>query len=444
MVDLTHDPNVNLQLLDINLDNVLDRAEWSTTDEITEYYLVASIILATDALHLDSNRVYVDDIFYEIKAQDDIWTYPIPEGDFVRVTFENPLTQYNDITVYAKSIGFASINIYEKDGTEVITSIDGISEESTYKVLLVDFLSSQDVFDLEIIGAPIQFDLIIDPPAISYAKGVYRSSQNDWTTGQAGNEYQEGDWVSYRYDVTSTLAQPVPSFLVGNTHYDSSKDAVFIDAYSNFRYCVDNSTNSCPALNNSQSEPADLAPAAEAKWFTFTPENINRVLDSNNGPCVNEDPMNDPQLEHCFTIEPGVGGLPSEFGAGTQVLRIFWLAHMSQSSSWVTGNENQLGVSGSPYEILPPPDAEPQTVYGTDAYDNWTTAFERGVGFSSGSSNHFFITNQSAGSSGALTLPIPSVTSPFGSITIIKDMQPNSDTICQFHNNWYLVLKTLI
>jgi len=92
MVDLSHDTTVDLQLLDIDSDNRLDRAEWNTTDDITDYYLVASIILATDALHLDSNRDYVDDIFYEIRALDDIWTYPIPEGDFVRVTFENPLT----------------------------------------------------------------------------------------------------------------------------------------------------------------------------------------------------------------------------------------------------------------------------------------------------------------------------------------------------------------
>jgi len=69
MIDLTHDPNVNLQLLDLDSDNRLDRAEWDTADGITEYFLVASIILATDAVHLDSNRVYVDDIFYEIKVK---------------------------------------------------------------------------------------------------------------------------------------------------------------------------------------------------------------------------------------------------------------------------------------------------------------------------------------------------------------------------------------
>ena len=56
MINLTHDPNVNLQLLDLNSDNRLDRAEWNTMEGITEYYLIAQVILATNALHLDSDR----------------------------------------------------------------------------------------------------------------------------------------------------------------------------------------------------------------------------------------------------------------------------------------------------------------------------------------------------------------------------------------------------
>jgi hypothetical protein len=164
MVDLTHDSNVDLQLLDLDSDNRIDRAEWSTTDEITEYYLVAKIILATDGLHLDSNRDYVDDVFYEIKTKDNIWTHEIPAGDFVRVTFERVLDSTNDISIFAKSGGSASINIYEKDGTEVIATIDGISAESFKTALLTNLISTQDVFDLEIVGDAVAFDLIIDPP----------------------------------------------------------------------------------------------------------------------------------------------------------------------------------------------------------------------------------------------------------------------------------------
>jgi hypothetical protein len=220
LVDLTNDPNVDLQLLDLNSDNSLDRAEWSTTDGITEYYLVAKIILATDGLHLDSDREFVDDIFYEIRAQDGIWTYPIPEGDYVRVTFEKDLTKYNDITVYAKSSGSATIEVYEKDGTEVLATfetIDSVSSPATFKVYLTNLVGEQSTFDLRIVGAAIEFDFISDPAAqIEQCKngGVgddpercFEGKGNDanWITGNVNGEkahWQEGDFLPYRAHIT--------------------------------------------------------------------------------------------------------------------------------------------------------------------------------------------------------------------------------------------------
>ena len=163
MVDLSQDATVDLQLLDIDSDNRLDRAEWNTTDGITEYYLVASIILATDGLHLDSNRDYVDDIFYEIRDKDDIWTYAIPAGDYVRVTFEQQISSSGDITIYAKSSGDATIEVYEKDGTELLATFETINEASHFVVVLTSLVGYQDTFDLKIVGSPVQFDQIKDP-----------------------------------------------------------------------------------------------------------------------------------------------------------------------------------------------------------------------------------------------------------------------------------------
>ena len=211
MVDYTNDPNVNLLLLDLDSDNTLDRAEWSTTDGVTEYYLVAKIILATDGLHLDSNRDYVDDIFYEISHQDDIWTYPIPEGDYVRVTFEKPIDNTRDITVYARSTGSTILEVYEKDGTELIATFDPIFNAELSKVFLTNLTGTQDTFDILITGDPIEFDLIIDP--ISYDKGVFNiggsNTNYTWTTGNAGNGHNEGDWVSYQYEISGD--EEIPS-----------------------------------------------------------------------------------------------------------------------------------------------------------------------------------------------------------------------------------------
>jgi hypothetical protein len=224
MVDLTHDSNVDLQLLDLDSDNRIDRAEWSTTDEITEYYLVAKIILATDGLHLDSNRDYVDDVFYEIKTKDNIWTHEIPAGDFVRVTFERVLDSTNDISIFAKSGGSASINIYEKDGTEVIATIDGISAESFKTALLSNLISTQDVFDLEIVGDAVAFDLIIDPPTKINLEQCHNwdsgaevvldcddpaGPDNAWGSGNANSanaRVAEGDSQNYRVIITDLAA----------------------------------------------------------------------------------------------------------------------------------------------------------------------------------------------------------------------------------------------
>ena len=167
--------------------------------------MVASIILATNAVHLDSDREYVDDIFYEIKVKDGIWTHEIPAGDYVRVTFEIPLDNTRDITVYAKSSGTSGFEVYEKDGTELIASLDNFSGITSDGVYLTNLNGTQDTFDILITGSPIQFDLIIDPN-IGYKGRVFNvggsNSNQTWTPGNAGNGHLEGNWVSYQYEIT--------------------------------------------------------------------------------------------------------------------------------------------------------------------------------------------------------------------------------------------------
>ncbi|MEJ2259732.1 MAG: hypothetical protein P8X78_04380, partial [Nitrosopumilaceae archaeon] len=232
MVDYTDDPNVNLLLLDLDSDNTLDRAEWSTTDGVTEYYLVAKIILATDGLHLDSDRNYVDDIFYEIKEKDNIWTYEIPAGDFVRVTFERNLDSGNHIAIFANSSGFASIEVYEKDGTELITTFNDVSEAALSKAKLTNLETNQATFDLKVIGSSIQFDQIIDPatidiqqchnakPTINNCEHI-SSNQKYWATGQAGSSNSIigfGHSQNYRivFEDIATVVCGTPEAMQGN------------------------------------------------------------------------------------------------------------------------------------------------------------------------------------------------------------------------------------
>ena len=123
-------------------------------------YLDPVIIEITNANHLDENRNFIADIYDYVKSLDDIWV-TIPENHYVRVTFEQNLTNENDITIYARGNG--SIKVYEEDGGELIAEFDNINDDEYNKVLLTNLIGSQDTFDLLILGSSFSFDHIIDP-----------------------------------------------------------------------------------------------------------------------------------------------------------------------------------------------------------------------------------------------------------------------------------------
>ena len=70
------------------------------------------IIKITDANHLNSDRVIISDIYEEVKELDGVWSEEIPDGDYIRVTFEKKLTSKNDITIYPRVELCVVIQIY--------------------------------------------------------------------------------------------------------------------------------------------------------------------------------------------------------------------------------------------------------------------------------------------------------------------------------------------
>lgn len=115
------------------------------------------------AVHLDSSRQFVSDIFNETKAKDGVWSEEVQVGEYVRVRFTENLTSINDITVYARSAGVATIEVYYFNSTEKITEITRITDEKYYKTLLTDMEGTDKRFDLKVVGAPVEFDHIVDP-----------------------------------------------------------------------------------------------------------------------------------------------------------------------------------------------------------------------------------------------------------------------------------------
>ncbi|MGV8130532.1 MAG: hypothetical protein ACP5N7_00340, partial [Candidatus Pacearchaeota archaeon] len=150
---------------DTNSDGYIDYIEWVAPHLSNQTF---NIILIISALHLDENRQFISDIYNETRELDDYWSETIPNGHYVRVTFERNLTNENDITIFPRAglgnnISEILINVYEKDSNQSLVQFSNIIENDYNKVFLSNLNSSQDTFDLHVLGGDIEFDYITDP-----------------------------------------------------------------------------------------------------------------------------------------------------------------------------------------------------------------------------------------------------------------------------------------
>jgi hypothetical protein len=154
---------------DLDEDGNIDYIEWNVPHLSSQVYEI--LIEISKAELLDSNRVFVSDIYDKVKAQDGDWQN-ISDGQYIRVTFNQTLTSKNDITLYARGEG--KIEVYSENDNNTIMEFN-ISGENTYKNLLTSLGSSSfSTFDLRFSGN-IDVDYIVDPLIGSQA-GVFDGS----------------------------------------------------------------------------------------------------------------------------------------------------------------------------------------------------------------------------------------------------------------------------
>jgi len=158
---------------DTNEDGLADYIEWVIPHLSEQIY---EIIFITKAEHLNESRGFISDIYDDVKEKDDIWSEDIPAEHYVRVTFEIPLDNTRDITIYAKSNKTAQIEIYRKNNTELITKFTNVSKEGWHKIYLTNLSENEsyDTFDLRVRGAAVNFDYIVDPLAYDASNNVSR------------------------------------------------------------------------------------------------------------------------------------------------------------------------------------------------------------------------------------------------------------------------------
>ncbi|MDP3882564.1 MAG: DUF2341 domain-containing protein [Candidatus Staskawiczbacteria bacterium] len=162
---------------DLNNNGKIDYLEW-TVPHLSEQTF--EIIFISKAWHLDQNKEILEDIYDQVSINEATWqenTYStIPQGEYVRVTFEQVLDNTKDITIYAKPSvegEEGTIDVYTKDGTDLIATFPIINHEDTYKIILTDLQNPTDQFDLKIIGN-LDIDYIVDPTKSKKATFEFR------------------------------------------------------------------------------------------------------------------------------------------------------------------------------------------------------------------------------------------------------------------------------
>jgi len=178
------------EVLDLDGNGIYDYISWIAPILSNQTF---DIIVITKAEHLDSNREFISDIYEEAKELDGNWTETIPANNYVRVTFEIPLDNTKDITVYPRTTsGNPRIEVYEYNQSELIAEFTNITDNEYNKIFLTNLNGTQDTFDLKILDGSVEFDHIIDPVIyVNFTASPSSANRNGTTfshTMPAGND----------------------------------------------------------------------------------------------------------------------------------------------------------------------------------------------------------------------------------------------------------------
>jgi|GEM_PF-1149083 len=186
---------------DTNNNGLYDYLEWVVPHLSNQSYSL--IIEISSAQHLDSNKEFIADIYDIVQAQDDNWV-TVDDGEYVRVTFEEELDNTRDITIYAKSNGSATVEVYSQGSDVLLITFENVSEDKEYKKYLTELNGTEDTFDLKVVDSAVEFDYIVDPVSITDFISTWDTSKTSSGSSDAtsvrlplingGNYDFEVDW----------------------------------------------------------------------------------------------------------------------------------------------------------------------------------------------------------------------------------------------------------
>ena len=153
-----------LRCEDFDIDS-FDCSQWERTDipfedkgdyiEFTVEHFSAYAggeILAIDAVHLDADYIEISNIFSDIEAKDNVWSEAVYEGEFVRVSFEENLTNGRYIDVFVRSNETnAYFDVYEAGTGNKVGRSGIINREELQYIQIEGLTQATDKFDFKVV-----------------------------------------------------------------------------------------------------------------------------------------------------------------------------------------------------------------------------------------------------------------------------------------------------
>ncbi len=233
-VDLSKEGVFNIDLSDYDKKNfskfIGEKIKVGYNTIIFEFYIEIS-----SAVHLNSSREFISDIYDSVKYNDSNWSETIKQNEYVRVSFEKNLTNKNDITIYARGNN-STIEVYEKDGTNLIATFPVINSENWSKIYLTNLTHSQDTFDLKV-SNNTEFDYIIDPTfSITDARPVALAPLTTNKFALAWCDKSVNDIIFKIYDTNGTNI--TGDITVDNSVYDCALNQLSVSAFNSTSFVV--------------------------------------------------------------------------------------------------------------------------------------------------------------------------------------------------------------